>query len=72
MFKPKTFIELCYAMQTLATVQIDQRIGKINGISAEDEQSFFGNERKSVSSGRCWNVSLVNADGDEQTIFFRE
>lgn len=45
-FKPKTYIELCYAMQNRATVEIDNHVGVINQIQAED------------GSGRCWNVTL--------------
>lgn len=45
-FKPKTFVELCNAMQTRAEVEIDGKVGTINSIQAED------------GSGRNWNVEI--------------
>ena len=61
MFKPKTFSELCQAMQTRATVQIHNNVGIINGINAED------------GSGRCWIVLLLNAtNSGTDRLFFRE
>ncbi len=60
MFKPRTFIELCYAMQTRAVVTIDNTTGVINNIGIED------------GSGRCWIVSLVGADSEVHNVFFRE
>ena len=53
MFKPKTYIEVCMAMQTRAVVcfqtsgEIDNIIGIVNGIEAED------------GSGRNWNINIV-------------
>jgi hypothetical protein len=72
MFKPKTFTELCQAMQTRAEVEIDNTVGVINAIEAED------------GSGRCWNVTInaveystdyatpVHPISVPKTIFFRE
>ena len=50
MFKPKTFSELCNAMQTRAEVEIDNVVGVINAIEAED------------GSGRNWNVTLSTVE----------
>ena len=72
MFKPKTYTELCAAMQTRAEVEIDGNTGIINGIAPED------------GSGHAWNVTLLKepnhrygrngqrAVGEEQVVFFRE
>jgi hypothetical protein len=72
MFKPKTYQDICNAMQTRAIVEIDGVEGVINTIQAED------------GSGRNWNVTLsvveyttdyatpthpVNVD---RNVFFRE
>lgn len=62
-FKPRTFIELCYAMQTNATVNIDGYIGFINAIERED------------GSGHSFNVTLFMTDGvdkgENRKVYFR-
>lgn len=66
MFKPKTFQHLCSAMQTGATVEIDDYIGDIIAIERED------------GSGHNWNVTLYMHDGNGRipmervNLFFRE
>ncbi len=50
MFKPKTFSELCAAMQTGARVYVGHTEGWINGIQRED------------GGGRAWIVT-VQPDG---------
>lgn len=65
-FKPKTYLELCMAMKTRATVEISGKKGVINGITAED------------GSGFSWNVTIqpneTMTDGlaEPYTVFFRE
>lgn len=65
MFRPKTFTELCNAMQTRAVVTINGYVGIVNGIVPED------------GSGRCWLVTISLKETDDQgqsemTAFFRE
>ena len=63
MFKPKTFQELCFAMQTSAIVEIFRQTGMIRGIRMED------------GSGRNFIVELLSnttADNTINFIFFRE
>lgn len=64
MFNPSTFLDLCMAMKTGASVTIKDaqdklHQGTINGIARED------------GSGYCWNVTLSD-NGRKSTIFFRE
>lgn len=66
MFQPKTFVELCMAMQSRAIVSFKGLVGRINAIEAED------------GSGRSWNVRMQtteivpgSTDGT-QTVYFRE
>lgn len=66
MFKPKTFDEICRAMQTRAMVHIDAWCGLVNGIESED------------GSGRSWNVKIQPTFpndcpvGNPVTVCFRE
>lgn len=46
MFEPKSFSELCRAMQAGAIVVVGKHCGQINSISRED------------GSGRCFNIVM--------------
>ncbi len=59
MFKPRTYQDLCNAMQTGAQVEIDHTVGHINTISRED------------GSGRRWIVSIATG-GETIRLYFNE
>ncbi len=70
-FKPKTYMELCSAMQNQAEVELNGRIGTIKSIQLED------------GSGRNWNVEIstvvdvggygeVKKENVPEWTFFRE
>jgi hypothetical protein len=64
MFTPKTYTELCNAMQmgVHVALNLDSRTcvtGVITGISRED------------GSGRCWNVYVQKPNKQNLTVFMR-
>lgn len=60
MFRPKSFIELCYAMQTRARVDINGVVGLVNGISCED------------GTGRSFIVHMLTVEQGLVDTYFRE